>query len=138
MAACQYFQLRVVQFRFDMYWSMESMIPCVLRYSRLASFISTFQALRVMYGAASLRWTVALAAAGAGSTGGAAGARMAAPAPPPPPCAEPMLSALPALRWSIYSSSAAIGLPAMRLGAPEAPKAGAAALPLRFRPSMDL
>jgi hypothetical protein len=84
-----------------------------------------------------LRWTVALAAAGADSTGGAAGARVA-PAPPPPPCAEPMLSALPALCWSICSSSAAIGFACNELGAPEAPEAGAVALPLPFRPWQDL
>ena len=94
--------------------------------------VSSLKVLRVMYGAVSLRWTVALAAAGADSTGGAAGARVAVPAPPPQPCAEPILSVLPALRWSICSSSAAIGFACNELGAPEAPEAGAVALPLPF------
>jgi hypothetical protein len=91
-----------------------------------------------MYGAASLRWMVALAAAGADSAGGAAGARVAAPAPPPPPGAEPMLSALPARALVDLLVLGRCWVACEELEAPEAPEAGAGALPLRCRPDMDL
>ena len=97
------------------------------------------EALRgVVYGAINLRWTLALATAGTGSAGGAAGARVAAPAPPPPPCAEPMLSALPALCWSICSSSAAIGLPARSLERQKRRKPALWPCPCPLAPAMDL
>ena len=90
-----------------------------------------------MYGAASLRWMVALAAAGADSAGGAAGARVAAPAPPPPG-AEPMLSALPARALVNLLVLGRFWVACDELEAPEASGAGAVALPLPFRDGMDL